>query len=177
MMSQKPLSVLFLCQGNSCRSLMAEALMNAMAGTRFQAYSAGSQPKPAAHPLALALTDHLGYPREKLYPKHWSTFAEPGAPVMDMVFTLCDRTAGEPCPTWPGQPVTAVWSFPDPAQAAGDTEQVKSVFLDVFHQLRRRFELLLQLPVERLDRLSLQQALQEIHQSQSPACDGPDSTR
>jgi arsenate reductase (thioredoxin) len=157
-------NILFLCTGNSARSILAEAMTNHLALTRgrFKAYSAGSHPKGAPHPLALALLAEGHISISGLRSKSWGEFAKPGAPVMDFVITVCDQAAGEPCPFWPGQPMTAHWGMPDPAGVEGTDEQEWQAFRDTAAALRRRIELLASLPMEKLDRLSLQNQLRDI---------------
>jgi arsenate reductase len=154
------MNVLFLCTGNSARSIMAEALLRQIGGGRFQAFSAGSHPKGAVHPLALETLAQQHVPAEGLRSKSWDEFAAAGAPPMDIVITVCDRAAAETCPIWPGQPVTAHWGVPDPAAATG-AEAVRA-FRDACLTLRRRIELLTALPVEKLSRLALQDRLADI---------------
>lgn len=158
------MNVLFLCTGNSARSILAEAITNSLSVSkaRFRAFSAGSHPKGAVHPLALQLLAQLRIPAAGLRSKGWDEFAGPGAPAMDFVITVCDRAAGEPCPFWPGQPVTAHWGMPDPAAADGTEEERRRAFSDTAGMLRRRIELLASLPLEKLDRLSLQSKIKEI---------------
>jgi arsenate reductase len=151
-------NVLFLCTGNSARSIMAEALATTMGRGKLQGFSAGSHPSGAVQPLAAKLAIGAGYPADKLRSKNWDEYAEPGAPVMHMVITVCDNAAGELCPIWPGHPVTAHWGVPDPALTPDDPEAFKSAWL----LLRRRVELLLALPLENLDRLAQQSAIRNI---------------
>lgn len=156
--------VLFLCTGNSARSILGEAILNHLIrhGGRFRAWSAGSHPKGAVHPTALRLLADHGLPTAELRSKSWDEFAAPGAPRMDFVFTVCDQAAGEVCPVWPGQPMTAHWGMPDPVAAQGDEAARLRAFRDTFLQLRRRIELFASLPIDKLDRLSLQSRLREI---------------
>ncbi len=153
-------NVLFICTGNSARSILAEQLLNAFGRGRFRAYSAGSHPKGTVHPLALATLEQLRLPTEGLSSKPWRVFAEPGAPKMDFVFTVCDQAAGEVCPVWPGQPMTAHWGMPDPAAVEGD--DAPRAFMATAIGLRRRIELMLALPIDKLDRLSLQREVDAI---------------
>jgi arsenate reductase len=155
-------NILFLCTGNSARSIMAESLMNHLARGRFRACSAGSHPAGAVNPFALELLRRKGLPADDLRSKNWDEFARPGAPAMDFVITVCDRAAGEACPVWPGQPMTAHWGFEDPAAAAGPDEAKRKVFEKVFIEIARRIELLLALPLEKLDRLALEKKVREI---------------
>lgn len=161
-MPEKKYNVLFLCTGNSARSILGEALMNKLGRERFHAYSAGSHPKGEVHPLALESLRALNIPTVGLRSKGWEEFAQPGAPQMDFVFTVCDRAAAEPCPIWPGQPATAHWGIPDPAAVTGSIEQRRRVFLDTLHILDNRIRLLLALRIEGLDRLRLKHELEAI---------------
>ena len=157
-----PFNVLFLCTGNSARSIVAEAILNKAGQGRFVAYSAGSQPKGQVHPHALTLLRDLGYDTARLRSKSWSEFARPGAPKLDFVFTVCDNAAGEVCPVWPGQPMTAHWGVPDPAEAKGTAAEIALAFKDVYRMLHRRIEVFVALPIRSLDQLSLQAKLKEI---------------
>ena len=158
----KPYNALFLCTGNSARSILAEAILNKIGAGKFVAYSAGSQPNGAVHPQAITLLDRLGFPTEGLRSKSWDEFAVPGAPPLDFVFTVCDNAAGEVCPIWPGQPMTAHWGVPDPAAATGSDSVVTTAFREAFLRLQRRIELFASLPVLSLDRLSLKTQIDEI---------------
>ncbi len=155
-------NVLFLCTGNSARSILAECLLNTLGAGRFHAYSAGSHPAGRIHPLALELVERKGWPVASLRSKSWDEFAQPDAPRMDIIITVCDSAAGESCPVWPGHPAHAHWSTPDPAAATGSMAQQQNAFAGVFAVLRRRIELLLALPLAKLDATSLQSALQAI---------------
>ncbi len=155
-------NVLFLCTGNSARSILGEVILNKIGAGKFTAYSAGSQPKGQVHPTALALLGRLGYPTAGLRSKSWDEFAAEGAPRMDFVFTVCDNAANEVCPVWPGQPVTAHWGVPDPATALGTDTKVIAAFRDVYDVLKRRIELFTCLRVRTLDRISLRNRLREI---------------
>ena len=157
-----PYNVLFLCTGNSARSILAEAILNRIGKGKFVAYSAGSQPKGAVHPQALALLERLGYPTSGLRSKSWDEFAAPGAPSLDFVFTVCDNAANEVCPVWPGQPMTAHWGVPDPAAVEGSETAIAAAFRDAYQLLHRRIELFANLPVRSLDRMSLKKRLDEI---------------
>lgn len=161
----RPFNVLFLCTGNSARSILAEAIMNNVAGGRFHAYSAGSFPKGEVHPMALDLLQSSGLPTEGLRSKSWDEFAAPGAPKMDFVFTVCDSAASEPCPVWPGQPMTAHWGLPDPAAVEGDEVKQRLAFADTFRMLGNRIRVFTSLPIRSLDELSLQRRLDEIGRS------------
>jgi arsenate reductase len=158
-------NVLFLCTGNSARSIMAEALLGVLGEGRFGAYSAGSHPKGYVEPLAAEIATKLGYPAEKLRSKSWNDYARPGAPRMDFVITVCNDAAGEICPIWPGHPIAAHWGVPDPAAVEGDEDVRRAAFRDAFATLRRRVELLIALPVEKLDRLAREQHLRRIGES------------
>ena len=155
-------NVLFLCTGNSARSVLAEALLGTLGQGRFNAFSAGSQPAGKVQPIAIELARELGYPVERLRSKSWDEFAEPGAPVIDMVITVCDSAAAETCPIWPGHPATAHWGVPDPASVEGDEMTRRKAFVAAMVTLRRRVELLVALPLEKLDRLATQSKLREI---------------
>ena len=159
---QKPYNILVLCTGNSARSIMAEALFNTMGAGRFKAYSAGSHPTGKVNPFAIEQVQQLGYPLDGLRSKSWDEFAEPNAPELDFVITVCDNAAGEVCPFWPGQPVTAHWGFPDPAAVAGTDEEKRAAFTRVFHQMRNRVQLLLSLPLETLDRMAIEKQVRAI---------------
>ena len=156
------MNVLFLCTGNSARSILAEAYLNAAGKGRFTAYSAGSHPGGKVNPFALELLEKNGLPTTGLRSKNWDEFARPGAPKLDFVFTVCDNAAGETCPLWPGHPVTAHWGIADPAALTGADEAKRKAFLRAFTELSARINLLLALPVEKLDRLTLKGKLDEI---------------
>lgn len=155
-------SALFICTHNSARSIMAEALLNSLARGRFVAYSAGSQPSGTVHPVALQTIARLGLGTTGLHSKDWKVFAGADAPALDFVFTVCDNAAGETCPVWPGQPMTAHWGVADPSLSQGTEEQVLKAFRDTATVLKRRIELMLALPIQALDRISLQQAVDRI---------------
>jgi arsenate reductase len=157
-----PLNVLFLCTGNSARSILAEALMNRLGEGRFRAFSAGSMPKGEVNPHALPLVRALGFNDTDFRSKPWDEFATAGAPRLDFVITVCDNAAGDVCPLWPGQPITAHWGIPDPAAATGTEAEIAVAFREAARLLRNRIELLLALPVAKLDRLSLQAHVREI---------------
>ncbi len=161
---QRNYNVLFLCTGNSARSILAEALMNnlAISAGKFQAFSAGSHPNGEVNPLALELLTRSRLSIEGLRSKSWDEFATADAPVMDFVFTVCDQAAGEQCPFWPGQPMTAHWGVPDPAAVDGSDEIKRKAFSDTLMVLRRRIELFASLPMDKLDRLTLQQQASDI---------------
>lgn len=164
-MRQKIYQVLFLCSGNSARSIMAEACLNKLGGPRFRAYSAGSHPSGIVHPLTLELLEQQHFETRGLRSKSWDEFSGPHAPAMDFVFTVCDLAAAEPCPKWPGQPISAHWGIPDPVQSDRDSQQLRQAFLETFLALNRRISLLLALPVDKLDALSLQAEFQRIGSS------------
>ncbi|OLB69438.1 MAG: ArsR family transcriptional regulator [Alphaproteobacteria bacterium 13_2_20CM_2_64_7] len=161
-MSDHPFNVLFLCTGNSARSIMAEAILNRVGAGKFRAYSAGSQPKGRVHPHTMQLLANLGYDTLRFRSKSWSEFAKPGAPALDFVFTVCDNAAGETCPVWPGQPMTAHWGIPDPAEAKGSAAEVGLAFRDAYRMLSQRIGVFAALPIRSLDQLSLQRRLDEI---------------
>ena len=161
-MSDKPFNVLFLCTGNSARSIMAEAILNKVGLGKFRAYSAGSQPKGQVNPNTFQLLESLGYETFGFRSKSWAEFAKPGAPPLDFVFTVCDNAAGETCPVWPGQPMTAHWGVPDPAAVTGTPEQVERSFREAFVVLDRRINLLLCLPLASLGALAIQKEIDRI---------------
>jgi arsenate reductase (thioredoxin) len=158
----EPYNVLFLCTGNSARSIMAEAILNRLGAGKFRAYSAGSHPKGRVHPEAIRLLQSLGHDTPGLRSKSWSEFADPGAPLLDFVFTVCDNAAGEACPLWPGQPMTAHWGVPDPAEAKGTEAEIALAFKDAYRMLNRRIDIFASLPLRSLDQLTLQKKLREI---------------
>jgi arsenate reductase (thioredoxin) len=155
-------NVLFLCTGNSARSITGEAILNKLGAGNFHAYSSGSQPKGRVHPETLNLLRRLGYDTSRFRSKSWSEFADPGAPLLDFVFTVCDNAAGEACPFWPGQPMTAHWSVPDPAEARGNPAEVALAFKDAYRTLNQRIGIFTSLPLRSLDQMSLQRKLNEI---------------
>ena len=158
----QPLNVLFLCTGNSARSILAEAIVNRDGHGRFRAYSAGSIPKGEVHPQALNLLRSLSYPTEGLRSKSWEEFGGADAPKLDFVFTVCDNAAAEVCPIWPGQPITAHWGVPDPAAVEGSPAKVGAAFADAYRLLNNQIKLFFELPLRTLDHLSLQRHLGEI---------------
>jgi arsenate reductase (thioredoxin) len=158
----EPYNVLFLCTGNSARSIMAEAILNKVGVGKFRGYSAGSHPKGRLHPEALRLLQSLGYDTSVFRSKSWSEFAGHDAPRLDFVFTVCDNAAGEACPFWPGQPMTAHWGIPDPAEAAGTPAEVALAFKDAYRMLNQRIGIFTSLPLRSLDQLTLQSKLREI---------------
>ena len=161
-MADTPYNVLFLCTGNSARSIMAEAIINRLGQGRFKGFSAGSHPKGHVHPRTLALLKRLNYPTDNVRSKSWDEFATSGAPRMDFVFTVCDDAAKEECPHWPGQPMTAHWGVPDPAAAQGTDAERALAFADAFRMLNNRISIFVSLPMRGLDKLSLQKRLDEI---------------
>jgi protein-tyrosine-phosphatase len=158
----EPYNVLFLCTGNSARSIMAEAILNRVGAGKFRAYSVGSQPKGKVHPETLRLLQSLGYDTSGFRSKSWHEFAKPGAPSLDFVFTVCDYAAGEACPLWPGQPMTAHWGVPDPAEAKGTDAEIALAFKDAYRMLKQRIGIFTSLPLRSLDQLTLQKKLREI---------------
>lgn len=164
-MSEKVYNALFICTGNSARSILAEGLLNGLAQGRFRAWSAGSRPKGEAHQLALATLDRLGMPATGYRSKSWNEFAQPDAPQFDFIFTVCDNAAGEVCPIWPGKPMSAHWGVPDPAAVEGSDEAKLKAFHDAALVLKRRIELFMSLPLARLDAMSLQRELHGIGKS------------
>ena len=157
-----PFTVLFLCTGNSARSIMAEAILNRAGQGRFRAFSAGSQPKGEVHPYALDLLRKLNYDVSGLRSKSWKEFCRPDAPKLDFVFTVCDDAAKESCPVWPGQPMTAHWGVPDPAAATGNEAEVRLAFADALRMLTDRINIFVSLPLRSLDQLTLQRQLDAI---------------
>jgi protein-tyrosine-phosphatase len=164
-----PLNVLFLCTGNSARSILAEAIMNREGRGRFHAYSAGSHPKGAVNPYALRLLESLHYKTDTMRSKSWDEFERPDAPKLDFVFTVCDDAAAEVCPIWPGQPMTAHWGMPDPAAVTGSPTEIALAFADTYRMLSNRLTLFMNLPLAKLDKLSLQRRLNEIGQRREAA--------
>jgi len=158
-------NVLFLCTGNSARSILSEALLNKRGQRQFRAFSAGSHPAGRVNPYALELLRKMGYSTDELRSKSWDEFAAPDAPPLDFVFTVCDNAAGEVCPMWPGQPITAHWGIPDPAAVDGTDDQKRRAFDDAFRILERRISLFLSLPIRSLEQLVLQERLSEIGRS------------
>lgn len=161
-MSATPLNVLFLCTGNSARSILAEAALNHWGEGRFKAYSAGSFPKGQVHPLALELLKELHLPATGYRSKSWDEFAQPDSPKLDFIFTVCDNAAGEVCPIWPGRPMTAHWGVPDPAAVVGTDAQRRNAFESAYRELEARIKLFVSLPIESLDHVRLQAHVVEI---------------
>jgi arsenate reductase len=159
---QRPYNILVLCTGNSARSILAEALFNTLGAGRFKAYSAGSHPTGRVNPFAIEQARALGYPVDDLHSKRWDEFAQADAPRMDFIVTVCDNAAGEVCPLWPGQPVTAHWGFPDPAAVEGSEEVKRAAFAQTLRQIRNRVQLFLSLPLETLDRMAIENRMRAI---------------
>src|SRR5512147_1001817 len=166
-MADRVSTVLFLCTGNSARSILAESILNRAGNGRFRAFSAGSHPKGQVHPYALDLLKKMNHPTAGLRSKSWDEFADAGAPHLDFVFTVCDSAANEVCPIWPGQPMTAHWGVPDPAAAEGTEAERRLAFADAYRMLNNRISIFASLPIPSLDRLSLQKRLDEIGRSLS----------
>jgi arsenate reductase (thioredoxin) len=162
MNSQRPYNVLFLCTGNSARSILAESLLNHWGKGRFKGYSAGSFPKGEVHPLAFGLLKRMNLPSEGLRSKSWDEFAVPEAPPLDFIFTVCDNAAGEVCPIWPGKPMSAHWGIPDPASAQGSDAEKAFAFRKAFAALEARIKALIALPLESLDPMALRETLRAI---------------
>jgi len=162
MMSNRRFNVLFLCTGNSARSILAESIVNRLGGDRFKGFSAGSHPKGTVHPYAIDLLTRLGYPTADMHSKSWDVFAVAGAPTMDFVLTVCDDAAGEACPVWPGQPINAHWGIPDPAAVEGSEIEKRTAFRAAFAALENRIRLFVSLPFDSLDRMALQRRLDAI---------------
>lgn len=164
-MAREPFNVLFLCTGNSARSIFAESLLNRLGHGKFRAFSAGSHPRAAVHPLTLEILAKNNFETGGLRSKDWSEFEGPEAPKMDFVFTVCDRAAAETCPVWPGQPMTAHWGVPDPVKATGNEAEKRLAFSEAYRMLNTRISIFVNLPFEELDKLSLQHRLDEIGKS------------
>jgi arsenate reductase (thioredoxin) len=162
----EPFNVLFLCTGNSARSIMAEAILNAAGKDKFRAFSAGSHPAGNVNPLALELIEENRLPIEGLRSKDWNEFSQPGAPFMHFVFTVCDQAGAEPCPIWPGKPMTAHWGIRDPATVTGTDETKRKAFLTAYAELHRRISLFVNLPIDKLNDLALKEKLDEIGRTQ-----------
>ena len=161
-MSDHPFNVLFLCTGNSARSVLAEGILRKDGAGRFSAFSAGSHPKERVNPFALKMLGAYGYPTDGYRSKSWDEFAAPGAPVMDFVFTVCDSAAGETCPVWPGQPMTAHWGIEDPAAVEGSDIEKERAFVTAFKYLKNRISVFISLPIQSLDRMALGAKLRDI---------------
>lgn len=160
--TREPFNILFLCTGNSARSILAESLMNRIGEKHFRAYSAGSHPNGTVHPCALKLLNSLNYPTDHLRSKSWDEFDQPGAPEFDFIVTVCDNAAGEVCPIWPGKPIRSHWGVPDPAAVHGSEAEVSLAFADTFRQLGNRIRLFTSLPLEKLDGLTIKRRMDEI---------------
>ncbi|NLF55826.1 MAG: arsenate reductase ArsC [Thauera phenolivorans] len=170
-MAEKIYNVLFLCSANSARSIIAEVVLNQLGKGRFKAWSAGSHPSGEVHPMTLEVLQARGFDTSELRSKRWDEFARPDAPVMDFVFTVCDQAAGEVCPVWPGQPLTAHWGFADPVKVEGDRDRKLHAFSLTQNQIVNRLRLFLSLPLAKLDRLAIKQEIDRIGQS-DPAAEG-----
>jgi arsenate reductase len=168
-MAERPYGVLFLCTGNSARSILAESLVEHWGRGRFRGYSAGSRPRGQVHPIALELLRHMKLPVQGLRSKSWDEFARPGAPPLDFVFTVCDGAAGEACPVWPGQPMTAHWGVPDPAAVEGSEADQWIAFRETFRALEHRIRIFTSLPIASLDRIRLQREIDAIGRAPPPA--------
>ena len=168
-MPHAPLNVLFLCTGNSARSIMAEAIIGRVGGGKFRGHSAGSHPRGEVNPFAASLLGKLNYDLSQFRSKSWEEFAKPAAPKLDFVFSVCDEAAGEACPHWPGQPMTAHWGLPDPAAFEGEDIQKALLFADTYRMLNHRLSLFASLPMATLDRMSLQQKIDVIGTEKPPA--------
>jgi protein-tyrosine-phosphatase len=169
MISDRPFNVLFLCTGNSARSIIAEAIINSLGAGKFNGYSAGSMPKGQVHPLAITLLNKLNYDTAALRSKSWDEFSTADAPKMDFVFTVCDNAANEVCPFWPGQPMTAHWGVPDPVAAGGNETERAIAFADTYRMLNNRISIFTNLPLKSLDSLTLQRHLDDIGRTQTDA--------
>jgi protein-tyrosine-phosphatase len=168
-MTQRPYGILFLCTHNSARSILAECVMNRVGSGKVKAYSAGSHPSGKVHPYALDLARKLNYDTSKLRSKSWEEFAQPGAPALDFVFTVCDDAANETCPVWPGQPMSAHWGLADPSRVEGSEAERRLAFADTHRMLYQRCSIFVSLPIAALDRLSLQRRLDEIGRTKADA--------
>jgi arsenate reductase len=171
-----PYNVLFLCTGNSARSIMAEAILNKLGAGKFRAYSAGSQPKGQVHPETRRLLQSLGYETSGFRSKSWNEFAAPRGPEFDFVFTVCDNAAAEACPLWPGQPMTAHWGVPDPAAATGTPAEIALAFKDTYRMLHQRIGIFTALPLRSLDQMTLQNRLKEIGRLKGAAAKAAEPT-
>jgi arsenate reductase len=167
--ADKIFNVLFICTGNSARSILAEAILNREGRGRFRAYSAGSHPKGAVHDYALDLLKRMNHPTGELRSKDWREFAGPDAPTLDFAFTVCDNAAGEVCPVWPGQPMTAYWGLPDPAAVQGNEAEKRAAFADAYRLIANRISIFVNLPLTSLDKLTLQKRLDEIGRKREQA--------
>ena len=176
MRADRPYNVLFLCTGNSARSIIAEAILNKVGAGKFRAYSAGSHPKQRVHPETFRLLQSLGYDTSNLRSKSWNEFTAPGAPESDFVFTVCDNAAAETCPVWPGHPLTAHWGIPDPAAATGTPAELALAFKDAYRMLHQRIASFAALPLQSLDQMTLQTRLREIGRFTGAAAKAADPT-
>jgi len=174
--AERPYNVLFLCTGNSARSIIAEAILNRLGAGRFRAYSAGSRPNGVVNPHTIGLLQGLDYDTSAFRSKSWSEFATPGGPEFDFVFTVCDNAAAEACPVWPGQPMTAHWGIPDPAAATGTPAEIALAFRDAYRMLNQRIGIFTALPLRSLDRLSLQNKLRAIGRSEDATAKAAEPT-
>jgi arsenate reductase len=172
-MSERIYNVLFLCTGNTARSILAEGILRKLGTGRFAAFSAGSQPKGMVNPLALKVLDSFEMPHDGMRSKSWQEFAQPGAPVMDFVFTVCDTAAGEVCPVWPGQPMTAHWGIDDPAAVEGSAIQKEAAFVTAYRLLKNRIAVFTSLPLASIDRMALGTKLREIGRMEGGTMDHP----
>jgi arsenate reductase (thioredoxin) len=170
-MAEHPYNVLFLCTGNSARSVIAEAILNREGLGNFRAFSAGSHPKGRVHPYTIDLLRQMHFDVSQFRSKSWSEFAKPGAPKLNFVFTVCDDAANEPCPYWPGQPMTAHWGLPDPAAATGTEAEIRLAFADTYRMLNNRISIFVSLPLSKLDKLSLQKQLDAIGKTKTANAD------
>ena len=175
-MPDHPYNVLFLCTGNSARSVIAEAILNRAGRGNFRAFSAGSHPKGQVHPYTLDLLGRMHFDVSQFRSKSWSGFAKPDAPKLDFVFTVCDDAANEPCPYWPGQPMTAHWGLPDPAAATGAEAEIRLAFADTYRMLNNRISIFVSLPLSKLDKLSVQKQLDAIGKTKTANSDTPVSS-
>jgi arsenate reductase len=172
MTAERPYNVLFLCTGNSARSILAESLLNSLGEGRFRGFSAGSFPKGQVHPKALELLKRTNLPSQGLRSKSWEEFAVPGAPPLDFIFTVCDNAAGEVCPIWPGKPMSAHWGIPDPASAEGSHADKALAFQSALKELETRIKLLIELPIASLDPMTLREKLRAIGQQPATTTEG-----
>jgi arsenate reductase len=174
--TERPFNVLFLCTGNSARSIIAEAILSKLGAGKFNAYSAGSQPKGHVHLDTIRLLQSLDYDTSRFRSKSWNEFAKPDAPPLDFAFTVCDNAAGETCPVWPGQPMTAHWGVPDPAEAKGTPAEIALAFKDAYRMLYQRIGVFTALPIRSLEQLSLQSKLKEIGRMGGATAKAPEPT-
>ena len=175
-MADRTYNVLFLCTGNSARSVIAEAILNKIGRGRFHAYSAGSQPKGRVNPHTIELLQGLGYDTSRFRSKSWDEFSKPGAPQFDFVFTVCDNAAAEACPVWPGQPMTAHWGVADPAEAEGSPAQIALAFKEAYRMLNQRIAIFVSLPIASIDRLALERRLKDIGRMEGATAKAAEAT-